>query len=95
MFNKKYKKEIVRLTYQVGELQSKKADLEESLQYVNHKYQDLYFEHKALEEALAAQGKVLLAFAGYIANHDVPKNVKKIKIKKGAKNGKKSKRTHV
>lgn len=84
MFNKKLKKQVLQLQADIMVQQNTIANLHTALD-------KLELDNKAQEAIIAAQSLLVTTFADYIVSKEKPTNAKRIKIKKGKKDDKKTK----
>lgn len=84
MFNKKLKKQVLQLQADIMVQQNTIANLHTALD-------KLELDNKAQEDVIAAQAALVMVFADYIVSKEKPTNAKRIKIKKGKKDDKKTK----
>ena len=89
MFNKKIKQENRMLRLDNNDLSNELLRVNDKLKAALAQKWGLEFQVKNLNEVISAQSELLLAFSDYIVNGASKKKVKKIKIKKGEKHGKK------
>lgn len=89
MFNKKLKQENRMLRLDNSDLSNEldRVNKELELERANRLGEEFHSKH--LKEIIQAQGELLVAFSEYIVDNLQPKKTKKVKIKKGAKHGKK------